>query len=309
MKLFTRERASSSTLKGERLERLRTLPFVGLVLRWLRKTTQVAMMDRGMALAAQFVASLIPLLIVLATVAPEKTSSTFWNSLARWLGLRGAEANTVKQLIGVGGQVNVDTSWFGAFILIISAFSFIRALQRAYEQVWELKPLSFKNFPRQFLWLATFLSILFMGYLFRLLAFHFLPVTVTLVVVFIVVGLGFWWLTPYLLLGGRVSLRRLLPGAVVSGIAVVAYMGSSPVYMPGRIEASAHQFGPLGLIFIILSWYFILFCILIAGAALGPVLLEVDNPLSRYMRGADAVEAPAPASEREAEPYLESTRR
>jgi membrane protein len=280
-----RDRLSAS--QEQRLNRLRALPLVGLGLRWARRTVQVAMIDRSMGLAAQFVASLIPLLIVIAALAPSRKSSGFWNGLARWLGLRGASVRTIQELIGTGGQLNVDTTWFGVVILVISAFSFIRALQRAYEQVWELKPLSIKNMPRQMLWLTAFIAVLLIGYLIRLVSLPFVPITLLLTALFILIGLGFWWLTPYLLLGGRIGLRRLLPGAVISWAALVVYARASDLYMPGRINASVHQFGPLGLIFIILSWYFILFCIVVAGAAIGPVLLEEDNALARYMRGED----------------------
>jgi uncharacterized BrkB/YihY/UPF0761 family membrane protein len=89
---------------------------------------------------------------------------------------------------------------------------------------------------------------------------------------------------------------------------VAAYAGSSPFYMPARIETSANQFGPLGLIFIMLSWYFILFCIIIAGAALGPVLLESDNPVGRWMRGAGAEPATSERSADTAPTYAESAR-
>jgi membrane protein len=299
-----RDRLSAS--QEQRLNRLHALPLVGLGLRWARRTVEVAMIDRSMGLAAQFVASLIPLLIVLAALAPYRKTSDFWNALARWLGLHGAEVKTIQELIGAGGQLNVDTTRFGVVILVISAFSFIRALQRAYEQVWELSPLSIKNMPRQMLWLTAFLAVLLIGYLIRLVSLPFVPIPLLLAAVFILIGLGFWWLTPYLLLGGRISLRRLLPGAVISWAALVVYARASALYMPGRIDASVHQFGPLGLIFIILSWYFILFCILVAGAAIGPVLLEEDNALARYMRGEDVSDTATSKSEAALPPRADS---
>jgi membrane protein len=168
---------------------------------------------------------------------------------------------------------------------VISAFSFIRALQRAYEQVWGLKPLSFKNAPRQLIWLIAFLMVLWIGYQVRRLSLDIAVVTPGLAVLLLLMQVAFWWVTAYLLLGGRVGWRQLLPGAVLSCVAVSVYGLVSSIYLPGRISESAHQYGPIGLIFIILSWYFVLFCIVVAGAAIGPVLLEEDNALARFMRG------------------------
>jgi membrane protein len=276
-----------SAPKEQRLERLRALPLVGLGLRWARRTVQIAMIDRGMGLAAQFVASLIPLILVIAALAPARKNPDFWNAVARWLGLRGASAHTIQQLIGTGGQLQVDTTWLGAVILVVSALSFIRALQRAFEQVWELKPLSLKNTPREMVWLGFLLVTLWIGYQIRRVSLQTVPVGPLLIACYVLAGVLFWWVTPYLLMGGRIGLRLLLPGAVLTCLAVDVYGLASIVYMPGRINASVHQYGPLGLIFIILSWYFILFCIVIGGAAIGPTLLEEDNALARFMRGTD----------------------
>jgi membrane protein len=276
-----------STSREQRLERLRALPLVGMGLRWAHRTVEVAMIDRSMGLAAQFIASLIPLLLVISTFAPSRKDPEFWNALARWLGLRGASASTLKQLIGTGGDLQVDTTGLEVLILIISALSFIRALQRAYEQVWELKPLSLKNTPRQMVWLLVFVVTLWIVYQIRRFSFQIAVISPLLVTCYVLTAVLFWWLTPYLLLGGRIGFRSLLPGAVTTCVALGVYGLVSITYMPGRINASAQHFGPLGLIFIILSWYFILFCILVGGAAIGPTLLEEDNALARFLQGGD----------------------
>jgi membrane protein len=271
----------------QRIEKLSAIPVVGFGVRWLHRTLDSEVFDRSMGLAAQFLASLIPLLIVIAVLAPVRTDSYFWTALGRWLGLRGASQQTIQELVGRGGKLTVDTSWISLVILIISAFSFIRALQRAFERIWQLEPLSFKNAPRQMAWLITLLGCLWIGYLMRSLSISLrgAPATPLLAAAYLLIDLAFWWLTPFLLLGGRISLRQLLPGSVVSWAALAVFFRISTLYMPGRINASATQYGPIGLIFVILSWYFILFCIAVGGSSLGPVLVNEDNAIARYMRG------------------------
>lgn len=269
--------------KQQRLDRLAARPLVSLTSRWVRHALALEIIDRSMSLAAQLVASLIPLLIVIAAGLPFQRNASYWNAVARWLGLRGASRETLHQLIGRGGHFTTDTTWFGIVVLVISAFSFTRALERTYERAWGLEPLGFKNSPRQTIWLAALVAFLFIGYLLRLLALQFLLLSPLFVVVYIVVGVALWVATPYLLLGGRVPWRQLVPGAIVSWAALVVFFAVSALYMPSRIAASSNQFGPIGLIFVILSWYFILFCLVVAGAALGPVLQEKDMAGSRFV--------------------------
>lgn len=271
----------------KRVDQLYASPLVRFGHRWLRHALEAQIMDRSMGLAAQFFASLIPLLLVIAALAPVRTDSHFWNALARWLGLHGASQQTIQEIVGRGGELSVNTTWISGLILLISAFSFIRALQRVFEHIWTLKPLNFKNAPRQVVWLLLFLGCLWTGYLVRTLSLRIEPATPLLTALYFLVDLGVWWLTPYLLLGGRVGLRTLLPGAVASWAALVFYFVGSSFYMPGRINASATQYGPIGLIFAILSWYFILFCIVIAGSSLGPVLVDQDYSLAHLMRHED----------------------
>lgn len=271
-------------LSSTQRQQLAEQPLLDLGLRWVHRALEVEIVDRGMALAAQFLASLIPLLIVAAAVVPFRDDPSFWRALAVWLGLQGASKQTLLQLIGTGGRLTADTSWIAMVILVISGFSFTRALQRAYERVWELGPLGFKNSPRQAIWLGALAAFLSFGVLVRSLTSLVAFMTPLFLVIYVLVGVGMWSLTPYLLLGGRVSLPELVPGAIVSWVALVVFAAASALYMPGRINASAHQFGPIGLIFVILSWYFIMFCIVVAGAALGPVLLESDNVVSRIVR-------------------------
>ena len=55
-----------------------------------------------------------------------------------------------------------------------------------------------------------------------------------------------WWWTSRLLLGGRVSWRRLLPGAVLTSLLVAALSGLSAVFMPPFTRANLEQYGPSG---------------------------------------------------------------
>jgi hypothetical protein len=71
----------------------------------------------------------------------------------------------------------------------------------------------------------------------------------------------------------------------------------------GQLNADTRWFG---VVILILSWYSILFCLVVAGAAIGPVLLEEDNALARYMRGEDVSDTATSKSEAATPPYTNS---
>ena len=63
-----------------------------------------------------------------------------------------------------------------------------------------------------------------------------------------------WLLTPYLLLGRRVSWQRLLPGALLTAIGMAGVGVWSVIWMPHTLASSASQFGVIGIGFALLTW-------------------------------------------------------
>jgi membrane protein len=163
-------------------------------------------------------------------------------------------------------------SALGTAILVISALSFTRALQRLYERAWRLPSLGLRGNVAGFEWLLVFSAYL---------ALH--PILVPDlpppfgIVISGAVGAGLWLLTPWLLLARRVPARALLLQAVLTTVGLNALIVASAIYMPHAVSSSASQFGVIGVAFSLLSWLFLAGLVLVVAAALGARPRDADR--------------------------------
>jgi membrane protein len=90
----------------------------------------------------------------------------------------------------------------------------------------------------------------------------------------LIVSAGFWVWTARVLLANRVSLLKLLPNAAVMALGMIGLAAVSRVYMPHLIVSKFNQFGQIGVVFAILSWFIVVCFVLVAGACMGAVIGE-----------------------------------
>jgi membrane protein len=101
-------------------------------------------------------------------------------------------------------------------------------------------------------------------------------------------GSVLWCWTAYVLLVGRVAWRRLLPGAVVTSLAILVYTGGSSVVRPRFVANSAIQLGTLGLVLAATTWLIGFAFVIVVAAVVGRVLAEderVHQSLSSFLPG------------------------
>jgi membrane protein len=94
-----------------------------------------------------------------------------------------------------------------------------------------------------------------------------------------------WWWTAYLLLGGRVGWRELLPAGLATGALLVLLSRLSHIFMPVFARANLEQFGSLGIVFTLASWLVMFGGVLIVATVLGRF---VNALLTRGDAGGDA---------------------
>jgi uncharacterized BrkB/YihY/UPF0761 family membrane protein len=109
--------------------------------------------DRAMALAAQAFTALFPLLIVVAAAAESGDSKSLGAQVVARFNLTGAAADSVRPTFPTVGTITDGITAIGAVILVISALSFARALQRLYERAWLLEARGVRDTPWSLLWL------------------------------------------------------------------------------------------------------------------------------------------------------------
>ena len=187
-----------------------------LVLRVSRRMMAVGGYDRALALSAQAFVALIPMLIVVAAFASTAVQGPYSQALLAGFGLSGQAAASVMVLFDHPPGVESVTV-LGVALLVVTVLGFVRSLQRTYLAAWELPPQGIGGLAHGLLASAALIGEFA---LFTLLG----PVRAVLVdslairlTVQALAATVLWLPVVYLLLGGRVGFRALLPGAALTG--------------------------------------------------------------------------------------------
>jgi membrane protein len=243
----------------------------------LERLASMQFVDRSVGIGAQAFTTLIPLLIVYSAVVPLADAHSFADRLVNELKLSGAAAETVYQAIAPPKTVAEGVSAFGFLLLIASALSFARALQRMYETAYKLPAMGMRGTPWHLLWIALIPAYITVRPVIASISGGFIGK----VVGSLLLAAAAWLLTPYILLGKRLSSRQLVPGAVFTAIGMTGLGIATVVYLPHSLSASARSFGTIGIAFAILGWLVGGGFVLAASSAAGAVTLERLHSSSR----------------------------
>jgi membrane protein len=248
---------------------------------WLERLAGMQFVERSVTIGAQAFAALIPLMIVYSAVVPIADARDFAQRLIDKLKLSGAAAESVRQAIAPSGTVAEGVSVFGFLLLIAAALSFARALQRMYETAYKLPASGMRGTPWHLLWIALIPAYLTLRPVVASLAGGLWQTVGSLLLAALA-----WIATPYILLGRRMSGRRLLPGALFTVLGMTGFEIASLIYLPHSLSSSARNFGTIGVAFAILGWLVGSGFVLAGSAAAGAVTLDrLDaNPQSRAAR-------------------------
>jgi hypothetical protein len=229
--------------------------------------------DRALALASKLFIAILPLSILVTAIV---SGETFGDELVARFGLTGAGARAARSLFAAPAQVQASIGLLGIVILTSSVLSFASALQRVYLDAWRLPPVPGSARTR-LVWLAGLLVwVTCMSIVHEALE----STNAGAVSWVIAVGGGgafFLW-TPYLLLGRRVSARRLLATAIATGAALGVLAVGSDAVMPELVTHNTERYGLIGLAFSLVSWLFSGAVLVVAAAILGALLDRRTGP-------------------------------
>lgn len=264
--------ATYQTRRDQARDLVDRIPILG---RLVSEFIRIELIDRCMLIAAQGLLALIPMLVVLAAFFPQLTGDAV-HSFSTAAGIGGSGDAAIQAQV-TPDQVRAQTGWIGVAIVLFSATSFARAVQRMYERVWEQPHVGGVSGSRRcFLWLMGWLLTLqLVGGLRRLMTGidGLAGGAVRLAVSVLLLSL-LWWVTSWILLFGRVRWRQLALGAALTGTIGVLYNRASATFMPSYVQSSAHQFGTLGIILAVSTWLIGFAAIMVASALVGRVVSE-----------------------------------
>jgi uncharacterized BrkB/YihY/UPF0761 family membrane protein len=273
--------------KRRRLDRervVRTLTFwlrPEFVLRVVNRFQKLAGFDRSIALASGALTAVIPLTIIASALSSQLGGRGTADRIIDRFDLTGGGAESVRDVFSPPSGMSTSVGVIGLLFLMLAVLSFSRAVQRLFEQTWELKPLSVRNTFNGLLWIGGLtVYIALSGVLHAALGRGRLELTATLLgtplsAVFLV------W-TGWVLSAKRLARQALVPFALLGSALLAVYSLGAAVYVPHLFSTYATRYGVIGAVFAIISALFCVMVVVVASSAAGR---EVHDELARISRG------------------------
>ncbi|WP_442914768.1 YhjD/YihY/BrkB family envelope integrity protein [Kribbella sp. CCNWLY201] len=244
-----------------------------------------------MVIASQALTALIPLLLMVSTLAPANRRDVVAQGLVRRFELSGNAAEAVREVFAqpVGGS---SIGVLSVVILVFSAMSLARRVQRLYQDAWQLGAVGgVRGRLTTFVGLGALLLQIALLYLARS-AVRPMPMDWLLsVTASILTGVVVWICVPWLLLDGRVHWRRLVPSAVIASLCGAAYSSASTIYMPRMMGTNSERYGLFGVTLALVTWLLCISLILVIATVIGAEFDRSQGRLARQVRswlGTDA---------------------
>lgn len=278
-----RER-EGGTPRIDRERVLRTLTFwlrPAFSLRALNRFQKIAGFDRAVALASSGLTALIPLAVVFGAIAQRIGGEDLADRIIDRYELEGGGAEAVKDIFKPAGGTSTSIGIIGFLLLVVAVLSFTRAMQRLFEQTWELKPLSVRNTLNGLKFAgALLLYVIVSGWIHGLVGDGGLEIVASLLVA--PITLVFWIWSGSILSAQRIGWRDLLPFGVIGAVVLTIYSIGATVYVPHLFSTYATRYGVIGAVFAMISTLFCVMVIVVGSAAVGR---EVSDELGSIRRG------------------------
>ena len=225
-------------------------------------------MNQAMLLAGTLVLCCFPLLIVTASLAGDSAAS----SLSRRLGLDQQAAADLGHLFAPAGAASATVTGVVFVLLILFAIAGASVVQELYLQIFGVDPRGVRDLPRKLIWVGLVVGWLFLSGL----AGPSVRAGGSAVfgIVVLVAFTGFWWFTMRFLLAGRIPWRRLFPSAVATGLCWLGMVAVFSATFSGMVISSYDRYGPIGIVFDLLSYMLAIGVVIILGAVAGIVWQE-----------------------------------
>jgi len=236
------------------------------------KLNAVDFMNSSMQFAVLAVLCLFPFVFLVSA----ESGGDARHALIIRLGLDQKAAHDVNQLMSAGSHAVTDLSIIGAVLVIFGAVGIASTLQLWYQRVYDQPPAPkwTRQLANRFLWLGGLLVYLTVQDFSWTQLKHASGARVTTYIATFILALAFYWWTPHVLLMGRLTWRRLFPAAVVTAVCVTGLGIFSALLFSGQIVSGNADYGPIGVVTVLLSYLIGLAVCLHLGAVAGRMWTE-----------------------------------
>jgi membrane protein len=233
-----------------------------------RRLDALDFMNQAMLIAGTLLLCVFPFIIVLTAVAGQGAATTF----SRRLGLDQQAAADMSHLFASSVATSATINTACLVLLVLFALAGASAVQQLYERIFDIDPRGARDLVRRLIWAGLVVGWLLLANLVEPSARAGGPVLFGIVI--LTAFTGFWWFAMRFLLGGRVAWRRLLPSAVATGLCWLGMVAVFSATFSGMVISSYDRYGPIGIVFDLLSYIVAVGVVLILGAVVGIVWHE-----------------------------------
>jgi membrane protein len=225
-------------------------------------------MNQALLLAGTFLLCVFPFLIVLSALAGQGAASGF----SRRLGLNQQAASDMGHLFASKTTTSATIGAANLVLLVLFAIAGATAIQQLYERIFDLDSRGARDLLRRVIWAGLVVGWLALGDLVGPTLRAGGPVLFGIAI--LVAFTGFWWFAMRFLLSRRVPWRRLFPSAVATGLCWLGMVAVFSATFSGMVISSYDRYGPIGIVFDLLSYALAIGVVIILGAVIGIVWHE-----------------------------------
>jgi membrane protein len=227
-----------------------------------------------LAISAQQLLCTAPLAVALAAVGKRLTGVSFADTITHVLSLSPQARREVVDAFAGSPRVGLGALLINLVLSVAFGVSLAATLQRGLELIWRLPRAGYlASLLRQSCW-AIALPIVISIVVLLSRAGHFVgrhttgAVEVGFGLQVLVIATFMWW-TQYLLLGRRVSLRRLRMPTALSTLAIAAVVVAGRHLISGQVIPAYRAYGSVGIGIVLSAWVAIASSASSAGLVLG----------------------------------------
>ena len=236
-----------------------------------RRARELDIVNHALILASLSLTLLVPALVTLAAFLPIGSEGGIAAGALRRLGISSQAAHDLRQLFPSENKVAGSTTVISALITVFFAIGWPAELGRGYQAIWGLQPRGLRDAWRTVPWLVSFFAVLvFIASSGRLVS-GLGGVILTGLVALPILFAWTWW-GQYLLLGGRIGWRALLPGGIATSLLLFGFSIGMHVYLPHAIVDNYDKYGPIGVVLALLSWIIGFSVVMLGGPLVGHTL-------------------------------------
>ncbi len=243
-----------------------TLPFAILV-----NLGRANITDRAMTLAGQAFTSILPVMILITSLS---TNGPIDRAMTR-IGTQWLQLEPASPIGSTPGAASFGV--VGAFMTIVGATSFSRALDRMYAEVWGTPKLGVAGWWRWPLVIAAFVLGI-TAEVFGIRGSGIGQSMVAATLVSCVLWALVWAYVTRLLTAGRVRRDDVLLTGAAAGVVVAVFFLSTELAFGPILHGAEVRFGTLGVVFSVISWLFVYAWLVVAAVVVARTVRTRSTP-------------------------------